>query len=367
MTSQVKKIIKVSKTTAETRQLEVFINSLGVVDKPAIYMYDLLAFIGIDIILPILSVDKEWFLKNSEKYVHYIKVRGQVYVNKYGLTKLLAQSREAVAFKLQDYIYEVIMKLETKGVVSKNEVATREELMSTLAELNIYKSIEIHNNTINQELQDRLNAIQNDYTMLELNNKKLETDYKSLQIKVDMMEKTILAEKEINKELVKVVAKQYPEEKYTRLIEKIYDKYIDADEVSKPPEYEDVIMAPPKQRIARNSRKLGSNGNRVYYLMRSVDFIIDDRSEDPYTYVWSLSDDSSIENAVTINNVDYDNYKEYSKMVRLGDIPKSISHTEIWFNDIELNDRQYRLLNYLIKQLNNISETMLSKIIEIIL
>ena len=174
------KAIKVTDSTPETSQLETFINNLGIDKKAELYLYNNQAFINVDIIMQILSVDPKWFIKNSESPTHYITIKKQIYVNKYGLTKILAQSKEAVAFQLQDYIYEVIYKLETNKFVHQDDIESRAMLAKTLAELDIYKTVEDNNKLMLSESEHELKQLETDYAILQQDNNKLLERYEKL-------------------------------------------------------------------------------------------------------------------------------------------------------------------------------------------
>src|SRR5690606_35652032 len=109
------KLIRITKSTPETKQLETFIKNLGCPEKPELFMHNNLVYVNADIIFAVLSVKLDWFIKNSEEHVYYKKSKTKYYVNKYGLIQILGRSKEAVVFKLIDYIFEVITKLETNG------------------------------------------------------------------------------------------------------------------------------------------------------------------------------------------------------------------------------------------------------------
>lgn len=193
------KAIKVTKSTDKTAQLETFVASLGVTSKAELYLYNANAYININIILPILSVDLSWFVKNAEINTHYIKLSKGVYINKYGMTKLLGQSKEVISFKLQDYLYDIFYQVETKGSVTRSEIKSRDELIKAAnlsdkledvtKELELYQTVEMSNRDLITNLSTSFEILKNDYAALDAENQilndkfiDLQDDYKQLSI-----------------------------------------------------------------------------------------------------------------------------------------------------------------------------------------
>lgn len=167
MSTKKSTVIKITKSSDQTAQLETFVNNLGVKQKVEIYKKGTQYYINVDLILPVLSVGLQWFLDNAESTIHYIVVKKRVYVNKYGLTKLLAQSKEKVAFQLQDYIYEVIYKLEKNKTVSTSDIESRKQLALTMAELDVYRATEDRNLLLIETKDYEIKTLSSDIAVLE--------------------------------------------------------------------------------------------------------------------------------------------------------------------------------------------------------
>lgn len=127
---------RVSRKTPASEQLSVFIRGLGEYSAPSIYKYNNQLYIDSGSLMSILSVKSKDFKKHTESPLHHIDVNGTLCVSKYGITVMLSMSREAIAFRLQDYLFELFYRVETTGNVSREDCETREAL---LAELSTYQ------------------------------------------------------------------------------------------------------------------------------------------------------------------------------------------------------------------------------------
>jgi hypothetical protein len=171
------KAVKVRTEIPEAKQLQTFVRNLGSTEPAELYMVGTLAYINIDLLLPILSITEKWFIDNSVRYdpeifeiPHYVVIKKGIYVNKYGITKLIAQSREAVAFKLQDYIYEVIYKLEKNGTVTMSEIDSRKELERTILH---YQEVQNRNLEELKEYEDEMRSLELNIYELNAKNEQL--------------------------------------------------------------------------------------------------------------------------------------------------------------------------------------------------
>ena len=139
-------IVRIKDSDENTGPLEIFIRDLlGVSTNEKIieiYMYNDQAYIIADPLVPILGVQLQWFEKNAVNPTHFIKIKRRIFVNKYGLTILIAHSKEQVAFTLQDYIYETIYRLEKHGSIKTSDIQARKELLNCMEELAIYRKKE---------------------------------------------------------------------------------------------------------------------------------------------------------------------------------------------------------------------------------
>ena len=130
-------------------QLCKFVEALGVKEPLSVYSYQDLIYINIEFILPILLVDLKWFLKNSESPTHYIKL-SKIFINKYGMTKLISQSSQPAAFRLQDYLYDLFYQVESTGYADKT-LPSRTQLFELNNQLTAYKEV---NTSITQQLSE---------------------------------------------------------------------------------------------------------------------------------------------------------------------------------------------------------------------
>jgi len=224
------KVIKVTKSIPQTAQLETFISSLGVKSQNTeLYLCNSNAYINSNIILDLLSVDIKWFLKNAESPTHYLKLSKGVFINKYGMTKILAQSKEAVAYKLQDYLYELLYKVETDGFVSIENLPSRDmlndsldELIKTKQELELYKTCADNNHKISLTIKEDADQVARSYAELKESNGKLQEQYDAL-IEANQ---GLAEESEIYRQLASKLAKYVRAKSKTPPIE-AYDNSLD--------------------------------------------------------------------------------------------------------------------------------------------
>jgi hypothetical protein len=269
-------IKKVKEQTVQESQLVTFIKSLGIDESPTVYMQETTAYIGIETILPILSVPLTWFMKNSEPPIHYIVVSNKVYVNKYGLTKLLAQSKEAVAFRLQDYLYELLYTVETKGSVSKDEVKSREALVQAY-ELSIASA----ENTLT-EFREANDILRCDYASMELENQRMKDALETVELDLSETRKEYENMKTIaNKlaRLVRIKSKKPPTEAFDESLDIIEEEEctsdIEEDAATAKEQLKKPTKAPTKKKTVSTVRE--------YFLYQS-----EQRPDD--SYIWTLSD-----------------------------------------------------------------------------
>lgn len=273
--------IKLTQHSAKAEQLSVFIQSLVGQSKTIdLYKYKDLTYVNIDILLPILSVEKKWFLSNSESPLHRIKIAGNDYVNKYGITKLLGQSKQKAALRLQDYLYELFYEVETKGTVSKDDLSSRDELISTLEELNKYKILETDRIQMFMEKKKEADAMRNDVIALEqeiiaLKEKisSLEEDNQALQDEVDLYKPAAIK----LAKYVRIKSKAPPKEAHD-LAEDDDDDLPDEKEVL---DAKQLIKNPPKKRQVTITTPLTQVD---YYIMRSSD------THHDTSYKWAITD-----------------------------------------------------------------------------
>jgi hypothetical protein len=365
------KAVKVSSTTPETAQLEVFVNNLGVEQKAEIYLYNKQAFINAEIILPLLSVDQKWFIKNAESTVHYIIIKKRLFVNKYGLTKLLAQSKEAVAFQLQDYIYEVIYKLETTGSVAISDISSRNDLVKTLTELDVYKSTEARNQTVLRETEDELRILQNDYIATEQQLGKVTELYDNLLSEHYALTKEHNALKLISKKLASYVKLQSSKSTAKdKILEELYDieevddeADVDIDDMKKQAIQAKQELVKINKSLPKKKKPVDQNELKQYYIMRSSDSTFA-RDTDEELYKWSIVSELPGEE-IKILDETYTDFKKFSQDYALGDISQT-TYEYIWYCDITLTATFNQLLTKIFNILPYISEQSVLQILKTI-
>lgn len=353
----------------EAKELEVFVKNLGVGLKPTLYLYEKYVYINIDMLLPVLSVELKWFKKNADYEIHYIIIKKKVFINKYGLTKILAQSKEAVAFLLQDYIYEVIHKLETNGIVSKDDVISREELLKTLSELNLYQVADDTNKTINAKLRDELNELDihytiqhNQLTQLRETHTKLEDDYDELESRFKKLQ-------DIATSLAKYIrfSKKKLSDAETSIVEELDDSdYDDGMTRSGKHIYREAFKAKKALKKTLAKPKLAETpisdiapvNKQSYYIMISNETVVINNTQ---MHRWKLTTSlpklnySKIKTPQKCQVIDgmellieqegkkYKDFKDFSTSCSIENITHEYDY--LWYNDIALSKKEFNLLN----------------------
>lgn len=183
--------------------LTLLVKLLNINKPPLIYRCQDKIYIDATEILDLLDVDEKWFKSNSKSLSHYILINNKVFVNKYGFTKILGQSNESIAMKLQDYIYDVIYKLEETGHVNKEDMLARQKL---LHEINFYQNIQAGQAELAESLKQELQTLQNDYTILSDENAVIKEKYDVIQKEndalLDLAKKLITSIRTYNEKLL---------------------------------------------------------------------------------------------------------------------------------------------------------------------
>ncbi len=300
---------RIPNETKEAQQLTTFVASLGVSNQLEVYSCNDQVYINADIVLPVLSIDIAWLHKNAETPTHYIKLKKATYINKYGMTKLLGQSKQPAAYKLQDYLYELFYRVETEGVVNRDSLVSRKRLLALTDEVDTYKTIIEKNQTAIEEARESTKAALNDLAMYEIENAKLQKY--NAQLEVDL--------KEVNRDLdvfrgianklsryVRVKSKNPPEEAYSDVLEiedelDAQDSTIDhptsltivSDAIKAKNRLKEESKGRPKV-IARVVPNSSTAEKHAYYLMRTVEYVDDEQN-----YQWSLIDVEPSEDHLT--------------------------------------------------------------------
>ncbi len=312
------KAVKLSTNAPQAQHLSLFVASLGVTNKLEIYSCENNVYINADIITPVLSVDLKWFHKNAESPTHYLRINKTTYINKYGMTKLLGQSKQEAAYKLQDYLYELFYKVETDGYVERDDLISRKKLMNLEENITLYKAIIENNQSTIEESQAATTTALNECHILETENAQLKDEICRLEQEI----------KDINEELSS-----------TKAIATKLAKYVRVKSVKPPPEaYDDSLEVPDEEPTdpaeltaitdeAMNAKaKLQSTKKRVqkptnkFYLMRSANKV------DLHNYNWELTDAEPSEEL-----------KIRSEQFLIGDILLS-PHSMILYRSLTLNE-----------------------------
>lgn len=344
---------KVTKQIPQSAPLETFLTSLGITTKATIYLCNSNAYINSDIILPVLSVPIQWFLKNSETPLHYIKIKPKdsngslIYINKYGLTKLLAQSKEAVAFKLQDYLYELLYKVETEPSVSKLDVASRQQLIKMTTELEMYRSSTSTAVLETIELKESIDTIRADYAMMSQDYQKLKLENENHEAMIKELESEVNNYKVIANKLARYVranSKKPPTESFDDSLE--IDESEEPDEVTLLEITADAIKAKKalKTKKAPMPKKVVSTVKTIT-LLRSADGVGNE-------YKWELSD-----------KLCDDAFKQLSRDYCLGDIDAP-PDAMLWYSDIDVTDEKRRIICLFLSLLNFYPESTIIQLIQ---
>jgi hypothetical protein len=365
--------IKVNKCIPAFRQLEIFINSLGIIKTPEVYIYDKHGYINIDLLLQPLAISIKWFLKNAKFPTHYITIKKRIFINKYGLTKLLAQSKEVIAFQLQDCIYEIIYKLENTEISQIKDVDSH-----ILTELNIYKAVEKRNQLILDDLTKELRQIQATNEICQVDNETLRDENETLRLNYDTLLLDYSKLKDITIKIASYIKyKNINKNTKTKLYEKLEDiceeVVEDLPELDSGDDYAYSINELKKQALSAK-KKLNmitnttntittSDVRKTYYIMNNVNVTFNSNGEK--IHKWIVADKLPIDGTIMVNNITYDNYKKFSQDYRLGDIKQYI-YEYIWFCDIDLTDINLKILVTVINIVQYLTESDIMQLISVL-
>jgi len=351
------KRIKKENATAITKQLDLFVKKLGIEQPIKIYMYNDSAYINADLIIEILSSNIKNFKRSAEKNVHFITINRQIYVNKYGLTKLLADSREPVAFILQDYIYEVIYKLETNGSVNLSEIEeTRTKLYTALSQVDI-DAVTIKQ-TANQltELNNEIKILNTDYSIAIDEISELKEKNKNLEYELKQAKNNHLILLNQAKKIAKYVKINTTEEIPELASFDDFDtECVNKKKIKK--EAIDQIRYGLTGGQRRNKSKQHSNELIVVYIMQSVQTIND-------MYQWDIINELPNERIIYNNHI-FENFKQFSNDYRLDNNSSEIDFDFIWYCDILISDDHFYIFKKIIELLEVANESSMDKLIDI--
>lgn len=328
----------VKKSTESSRQLEVFLRSLNVKENLELYSSAGLTYISIDLLLPILSVELKWFVKNASTPIHYIKVANKYYVNKYGITILIAHSKEAVSFKLQDYLYELLYQVETNGQVDKSDVKSREELFAIIEA----------DQKETQLIKEDMDTLRCDYAFQVEEIQNYKENISRLEFELNDMEENYLEMKTLATKLasyVRITKKTPPKEVDSHLIDVEDEEEVDLEEVKKAAvkAKKDLKKNKDKRQIIKPEEK---DEPVVYALIRSI------YDTEEGLYQWSVD-----------KNVEDKKFKEDSMEFRLHENISKFKWPSVWYLDLPLKKQSKRLIDLLLSIQNTWTETNMERII----
>lgn len=211
------KATPINKPTKHSKQLESFVASLGIKERVELYACNELVYLNSNILIPILLVDMKTFLAGAKTPTHYITIKSTIYINKYGMTKLIAQSMAPVAFKLQDYLYDLFYLAETTDNPEVKALDSRAELLEALSEIRLYKSIDENNKQYIAEAEDTIQTMRYDYAKLLEENHTLQESMDKLEEEREDLFEDLETLRRIARALtryVKIKAKNPPKEAY---------------------------------------------------------------------------------------------------------------------------------------------------------
>lgn len=137
-------------------------------------------YIDIQNILPLFNVklDNVKKLCKANKDLYYIIQNSTIYFSKYGITILIALSKEQFSLTLQDYIYSLINDYETQNINSEESTSLNKSIKSFCR--------------IKTDAEIKLLDLQKKYEELYQDSKKLATYIKIKKPKIVKLEKDIL-------------------------------------------------------------------------------------------------------------------------------------------------------------------------------
>ncbi len=137
-------------------------------------------YIDIQNILPLFNVklDNVKKLCKANKDLYYIIQNSTIYFSKYGITILIALSKEQFSLTLQDYIYSLINDYETQNINSEESTSLNKSIKSFCR--------------IKTDAEIKLLDLQKKYEELYQDSKKLASYIKIKKPKTDKIEKHII-------------------------------------------------------------------------------------------------------------------------------------------------------------------------------
>lgn len=344
---------KLNNAEIQKSQLATFVASLGIKHNIELYLCGEYVYINIDILLPVLLVDPVWFRKNAEIPTHYILIKKNVYINKYGMTKLLGQSQQPAAFMLQDYLYEIFYKVETDGTISRDSIVSRSKLIALAEEISTYKAIIEKNQDAVELAKEEAKSVMNDNSILELENNKLieqitqlETDTVELNTEIDYYKNlaSTLAK------YVRVRAKKPPNEAYSESLDDLDDPdndneaelaLITANALKAKKTLAGTLAAKAAKTkpIAKQTAKKVNIQTNIYFIMRSINVVDNDSN-----YHWSITNTKPTDDIIDI-----------SEEVMAGNLTYT-EHQNICYRQVEFSEDKKNVTVLFLELINGVTD-----------
>lgn len=318
----------------------------------------------------LLNIDMTAILRNAEIGLHFIQLQTEeIFASKYGLVQMIAASKEPISIKFQDYVFELIHKIEENGEVKVGDLQTRQVLMD---------EIDANNNGLHLfEMQYQLQDTQKAYHALD-------ADYgivmDQLQIKTNLLEKAEIEIKELTaqnrklREIAEALGKYVKISKTTETetTKGVYealegmDISVDLDDgFDKREVHADAVLA--KKRLRANEKKekveakLGKNVKIAEYMtleqhahnwsiLRSL-YPSDQQDHPQYTWklLQNVKDTFKEVSAQVLKDLENGIFEEPITGILLA-TPKDVMLAEIlsqgwvWYDDVTLTELEVKML-----------------------
>lgn len=324
-------------------------------------------FITGDMLFNVLTVSENTYIKQAEKHTHYIRLKGQILLNKYGIMKLLTMSQEAIAFKLIDYIFEVIYKLEKSSVVSIDDIDSRKELMTLMQKISLHELTEKQNSTIISSHEEVIEKLKGDVLAADAENERLQKELDELTPIKDKYDKLKLTSIKLAKYVM--INSKKPTIKAQELANE--DDDFDADEAKDDPDAKLLIESD-----AYRGAKTLLKKNYGKYEKSSKDYEKSSKTYEKSTYYIfksSVSVDGKnqyhifnklpIEGSINVGGIYYKDIIDYSIDYNLGTV--SMAFPSVHYKTILIPNNNYEKMQKIFKILDYTSSEDIDEIIEL--
>lgn len=336
-------------------ELMVCMKNFGITTKQKYCYWKDLYFICVpDTLSKLLNIDLNAILRNAEIGLHFVQMENEeIYASKYGLVQLIAASKEPIALKFQDYIFELIQKIEEKGEVKIQDLETRQALVNEIEKTSLVGSYDLlHIQQQLQETEKAYHARDTDYNIV----------MDELQVKSRLLEKAEEEIKELgrqNYELRDIAEKLGKYVKLTKTadtsLEKLYHKVESYDislESDDPNDikdvHEDARVAKRRLKTTKKVAETTSTDNpaQTWSLIRSLY-----PTGDPTEYTWRLLQNvkdsfKEVSQKVLLELDEYPNCPPNLMATSYGIMLREILNTDsVWYDDVSLSDREVKFLN----------------------